>query len=130
VNLQELKDTTAIIDTNNGHIQTTNRVSPLTVSDMNTTVTIDTDLLDMEKQTENLAMRQFKAMVKMWATINLRSKANLVLSLVFPVIFVVVGLVVNKTATNTTNDNAPTALSLRGLAAYAVPNLLLGNSDG
>ncbi|XP_056019371.1 cholesterol transporter ABCA5-like isoform X3 [Ostrea edulis] len=138
VNLQELKESTSINDTDNGHFNK-NRISPLTVTDINNTmVTIDTDLLDMEKQTENLAMRQFKAMVKMWATINFRSKANLILSLVLPVIFVIVGLVVNKTASDTTNNNTPSALNLVGLAAYArlkvspptVPDLLLGNSDG
>lgn len=138
MNLQELKESTSINDTDNGHFNK-NRISPLTVTDINNTmVTIDTDLLDMEKQTENLAMRQFKAMVKMWATINFRSKANLILSLVLPVIFVIVGLVVNKTASDTTNNNTPSALNLVGLAAYArlkvspptVPDLLLGNSDG
>ncbi|XP_062616764.1 cholesterol transporter ABCA5-like, partial [Saccostrea cucullata] len=135
-NLQEMIEST--METENVHVHK-NRVSPLTVADVQTTeVNIDTDLLDLEKQTENLSTRQFKAMVKMWALLNFRNKANLIFALVLPVVFVVVGMVINKTATNITKDLTPTPLSLMGLPAYAkmrnipsgAPNLLLRNSDG
>nr|XP_022313180.1 ATP-binding cassette sub-family A member 5-like isoform X3 [Crassostrea virginica]XP_022313182.1 ATP-binding cassette sub-family A member 5-like isoform X3 [Crassostrea virginica]XP_022313183.1 ATP-binding cassette sub-family A member 5-like isoform X3 [Crassostrea virginica] len=135
-NLQE--QTEPIIENDSG-LHPHNRVSPLTVGDTcHIQVEVETDLLDLEKQEEHLSMRQFKAMVKMWIVLNLRSKANLVFSLVLPVIFVIVGLVVNKTATDITNDSMPTPLSLQGLPMYArskmspsaAPPLLLNNSDG
>lgn len=77
-------------------------------------------------------------MVKMWILLNFRNKANLVFSLVLPVIFVIIGLVVNKTSSNVTYDSKPTPISLQGLPSYArskvypsaVPGLLLNNSDG
>lgn len=132
------EQTESVIEDENGHFPH-NRVSPLTVTDTcHTQVTIETDLLDLEKQTENLSKRQFKAMVKMWILLNFRNKANLVFSLVLPVIFVIIGLVVNKTSSNVTYDSKPTPISLQGLPSYArsklfpsaVPGLLLNNSDG
>lgn len=74
----------------------------------------------------------------MWILLNFRNKANLVFSLVLPVIFVIIGLVVNKTSSNVTYDSKPTPISLQGLPSYArsklypsaVPGLLLNNSDG